>query len=126
MIKKKKIKILKNTKFYIFAPAKTSTGGPECLHELAFQIKKIFKLKVFMVYLPLNTDRPVHKNYLHFNLNHSNYVEDNEKNILIIPEQFSFLLYSLQYKKRKLFGGLVWIIILDLNLEKIITSTLDL
>ena len=43
-----------------------STGGPECLHELGFHIKKYFKIKTIMVYLPLNIDKPVHKNF--FNL----------------------------------------------------------
>ena len=51
-----------------------------------------------MVYLPLNIDKPVHKNYHHFNLEHEIFIEDNEENILIIPEQFIFLniLYNIK------------------------------
>ena len=50
----KKIRINKKTIIYILAPSRTSTGGPECLHQLD-TISKIFSLKnVNMVYLPLN------------------------------------------------------------------------
>ena len=40
----KKIILKKKSKIYILAPAKTFTGGPECLHQLAFYLKKIFKI----------------------------------------------------------------------------------
>ena len=63
-----------------------------------------------MVYLPLNIDKPVHKNYHHFNLEHEIFIEDNEENILIIPEQFIFLKHSLQYKNIK---KIIWWLSLD-------------
>ena len=59
----KKILIEKKTKIYVLAPANTFTGGPELLHQIAFNIKKIFKVKTTMIYLPTSSDHPVHKNF---------------------------------------------------------------
>ena len=96
----KKIKINKKTIIYILAPSRTSTGGPECLHQLGYYLKKIFSLKnVNMVYLPLNDSKPVHKDYKYYNMNFINYIEDNENNILIIPEMYGMLKFSLNFKK---------------------------
>ena len=57
--KGKKIVLKKNTKIYILAPAQTFTGGPECLHQLAYYLKKIFKLKTFIYYLPNDIKKEV-------------------------------------------------------------------
>ena len=65
--KRKKIILSKKTKIYILAPANTYTGGPECLHQLAFYINKIFKVQTFMYYLPNDTRQPTHKNFKHYN-----------------------------------------------------------
>ena len=57
----KRILFSNKSKFFILAPANASTGGPECLHELAFHLKKIFNLKyVYMVYLPTHQKKPIH------------------------------------------------------------------
>ena len=96
----KKIKINKKTIIYILAPSRTSTGGPECLHQLGYYLKKIFSLKnVNMVYLPLNDSKPVHKDYKNYKMKFINYIEDNENNILIIPEMYAMLKFSLNFKK---------------------------
>ena len=106
----KKIKITNKTKFFVLTPANTSTGGPECLHELAYHIKKIFKVECFMFYLPIKNKNPVHKNYLHFNLKNINFIEDRSDNILIIPEQYSYLSFSLKFKNIK---KIIWWLSLD-------------
>ena len=62
----KKIVLRKKTKIYILAPTNSSTGGPECLHQLAFHLKKVFKAKTYMVYLPTEVEKPVHKNFLKY------------------------------------------------------------
>lgn len=96
----KKLKIEKKTKIYILAPSNSATGGPECLHQLGYNLKKIFNLKnIFMVYLPLNDSNPVHKNYRHYGLKNLRNITDNQNNILIIPEHYSFLKFSLKFKK---------------------------
>ena len=107
----RKIIIKKKTNLYILAPAGVATGGPECLHQLGYKLKKIFKLKnVNMVYLPLNNSKPVHKNYKPYQLRYSNFIEDNQNNILIIPEHYSFLKFSLNFKKIK---KVIWWLSID-------------
>lgn len=83
------------------APANSFTGGPELLHQIAINIKKIFKINTSMVYLPNFESNPVHKKFEKHKLGFSNYIEDNSQNILIIPEQYIFLKHSLKYKKIK-------------------------
>lgn len=98
----KKIILKKNTKIYILAPSNSSTGGPECLHQLAFNLKKIFKIKnILMIYLPALTSNPVHKNYKKYNIDFTNTIEDKNDNLLIIPEHYMFLNYSLKFKRLK-------------------------
>ena len=33
---------------------------------------------------------PVHKNFKHYKINYTNFIEDQKENILIMPEHFSF------------------------------------
>lgn len=107
----KKILLSKNTKIFILAPTNTSTGGPECLHQLAKSLKNIFKIKdIFMVYLPQIDGNPVHKNYKGYKIKYSNTIEDNEDNLLIIPEHFSFLKYSLKFLRLK---KIIWWLSVD-------------
>lgn len=106
----KKIIIQKKTKIFVMAPSNTFTGGPELLHQLAANIKKIFKVNIKMVYLPILNKNPIHNNFKKYGLKYSNFIEDNEKNILIIPEHYQFLKYSLQFKKIK---KILWWLSLD-------------
>ena len=96
----KKITLRKNTKIYILAPTNSATGGPECLHQMALNLKKVFKINnVLMVYLPTTSLDPIHQNYKKYNIKFTNIVEDSDDNLLIIPEHYMFLNYSLKLKK---------------------------
>ena len=95
--KQKKIILSKKTKIYILAPANTYTGGPECLHQLAFYINKIFKVQTFMYYLPNDTRQPTHKNFKHYKTCYATLIEDQKDNILIMPEHFMYLKFGLKY-----------------------------
>ena len=96
----RKIKINKKTIIYILAPSKQATGGPEYLHQVGYNLKKMFQLKnINMVYLPLSDTEPVHKDYKHYKLKFSNQIVDNENNILIIPEKYEMLKFSLSFKR---------------------------
>ncbi len=97
----KKIIITKKTKIYVMAPTNTFTGGPELLHQLAYNLKKVFKNDSSMFYLPDLDSRVVHRNFTKFKLNYSNYIKDDPENILIIPEHYMFLKHTLKYKKIK-------------------------
>ena len=41
-----KFKLYKNSEIFIICPANIDTGGPMCLHQLAYKLKKKFKKKV--------------------------------------------------------------------------------
>lgn len=94
----KKIFFKKSTKIYIMAPANSFTGGPELLHQIAVSIKKIFKVNPIMFYLPQNDKNPVHEQFKKYKLNYSYSIDDQSKNLLIIPEHFMFLKYSQKFK----------------------------
>jgi len=106
----KKIIINQQTKIYIMAPTNTFTGGPELLHQLALNLKKNFNANVKMIYLPNTTKDPVHKNFKKYKLNHTNFIEDDSRNVLIIPEHYMFLQDVLKYKNIK---KVLWWLSLD-------------
>ena len=107
----KKIRISKKSTIYILAPSQQSTGGPECLHQLGYYLKKMFRLQnIKMVYLPLNDSEPIHKDYKHYKLKFSNHIVDNENNILIMPEKYEMLKFSLNFKK---ITKIIWWLSLD-------------
>lgn len=106
----KKILLTKKTKVYILAPAKTFTGGPECLHQLAFYINKIFKIKTLMYYLPNEIKNPIHKNFKHYEVDYTNAIEDQKDNILIIPEHYMYLKSGLKYTNIK---KIIWWLSVD-------------
>jgi len=105
-----KICLKKNSILYILAPSKTSTGGPEGLHQLAYNCQKFFKVTTRIVYLPTSDLNPVHKNYKSFKLKFTKKIQDNSNNVLIIPEQYLYLKYSLQFKNIK---KIIWWLSLD-------------
>ena len=103
------INISNETKYYIVCPSAVDTGGPKDLHQLAFELKKL-KKKVFLYYFPVEKKDPVHKNFRIFNLPYTEIIEDDEKNILIIPEVNQALLISNRYKRIQ---KIVWWLSLD-------------
>lgn len=78
----------KTSSIYIACPANFATGGPELLHQLGAEIKKL-GFNVFMYYLsfdPTKFNTPVHDNYIKYELEYTLNIEDNVSNLLIIPE----------------------------------------
>ncbi len=93
--------------YYIVAPANSATGGPELLHQLAYKLKRYGKT-VYMFYIPENYPRPIHHNYKQYYLDFVREIEDNEQNVIIIPETKTELL--LKYKKAK---KIIWWLSVD-------------
>ena len=91
------LKITQDTTFYILAPADVDTGGPNDLHQLGVELKRLGK-KVFMYYFPNYHKNPIHKNYKVYDLPYVNEIEDLKKNVLIIPEINRTILLSKKYK----------------------------
>ena len=96
-----KIQLSKNDKIYIMCPAKVKSGGPELLHQIGYVLRKIYKVKVYMLYYPRTSENPVNASYDSYNLPYiyCNDVEDNIGNILIIPEIKPSLDLSSRFKK---------------------------
>lgn len=94
-------------KYYIVAPANSATGGPELLHQLAFKLKQYGK-SVSIFYIPENFPSPVHDNYRQYCLDFVREIEDNEHNVIIIPETKTNLL--LNFKKTK---KIIWWLSVD-------------
>jgi len=80
------IEIYPDTNVYIAAPAATATGGPELLHQLSFHLRNDLKINAYMYYFPSNYPEPVHPNYKEYENPFVRQIEDNRKNILIVPE----------------------------------------
>jgi hypothetical protein len=86
------IEIYKNTKIFVACPANTATGGPELLHQLSYHLRKDLNIDAYMYYYNFDNRRfetPVHPGYKMYGnpfVTNLNEVEDNEKNIIIVPE----------------------------------------
>ncbi len=78
--------IFKNTKVFINAPANTATGGPELLHQLCYHLRNDLSVESYMYYTPPHHPSPVHPAYEKYENPFTRTVEDEEKNILIVPE----------------------------------------
>jgi len=90
----KKLNIYKDTKIFVFAPANTATGGPELLHQLTYQLR-ILGFDAFMYYYGRNKHLcPVHNEYKKYNNPYVDYIEEDEKNIMIVPENQTKFLYN--------------------------------
>tara|TARA_X000000950_G_scaffold108141_1_gene136227 strand:+ start:2695 stop:3681 length:987 start_codon:yes stop_codon:yes gene_type:complete len=75
----------KKNKYFIVAPAFSATGGPELLHQLAFQLKNLGK-DVYIFYVPKDQQDPVHLNYKEYKISYKSEIEDSSDNVLIVPE----------------------------------------
>jgi len=86
------IKVYPDTKIYVACPANTATGGPELLHQLAYRLRKDLSIDAYMHYYNFNDRRfetPVHPEYQIYGNSYVtklNEIEDNKKNIIIVPE----------------------------------------
>jgi len=87
------IDIYKGTKIFVVCPAKGATGGPELLHQLVYKMN-IFGIDAVMYYFPSDLDDPVHPFYKHYNNRYVREIEDTERNILVVPEIRTDLIYK--------------------------------
>jgi hypothetical protein len=86
------IEMYKDTKIFVACPANVSTGGPESLHQLAYHLRKDLNINAYIYYYNFDNRRfetPVHPEYQIYGnpcVIKLNEIEDNEKNIIIVPE----------------------------------------
>ncbi|NPV38344.1 MAG: glycosyltransferase [Brevinematales bacterium] len=85
-----KIVIFSSSKVYIACPAHVSTGGPELLHQLAYDLRNVLAANTFMYYYNVkDNEDPVSSAYRHYGIPFVKKIspqDDNEQNILIVPE----------------------------------------
>ncbi|MEM4325821.1 MAG: hypothetical protein QXU40_00785 [Candidatus Pacearchaeota archaeon] len=80
------IPVYPKTKIYILAPSDYVTGGAECLHQLSHKLIK-FNYKAFVYYIPKIKESFVEA-YKKYDVKKAERIEDDEKNIVIIPESW--------------------------------------
>lgn len=87
----------KTTKIYILCPVKVETGGPEALYTLGYELKNL-GFDTFMFYNIKNFNEVfIVDKYKKFNMPYVTKIEDDNNNILIIPETCPEFLHK--YKK---------------------------
>lgn len=81
-----RLKISNDSVFYVVAPAKVATGGPEVLHQLVYHLRVDLGYEAYMYYLPSDSKDPVPLEYLSYGNPFIKNIIDQPKNILIVPE----------------------------------------
>lgn len=82
-----KIPLTSDSIIYVVTSGNVVTGGPRDLHKLAYDLRDLYKVKkVVMYYLDPKQENPVAAPYERYGLEFTREIEDDEKNILIIPE----------------------------------------
>jgi len=97
------IQIFPDSSVYIACPANVATGGPELLHQLAFHLRNEMGIKAYVLYYNFTggSQSPVHPAFRIYNVPFVLEIpssEDQEKNILIVPEISSALKLLRKYK----------------------------
>ena len=84
---------------FVCCPPNFASGGPELLHQFAsYLISR--GVNVFMYYgVYSNGENPVHDNYRHYHIPITCSIQDSDTSVIIVPETFTYLLYTLQVKK---------------------------
>ena len=91
------------SKIYILCPGNNRSETAERCHQLASQLIRL-NLETYMIYLPsvenFNVENPVDAAYQKYNIPYDSGVEDDAKNILIVPEVAATYLYLTKETRR--------------------------
>lgn len=97
------MKIYPETKVYIICPGNFYTGGPELCHQLASKLLSM-GVQTYMYYTAIHDkfDKkdPVHELLKKYHVPYTFEFEDEPKNILIMPETATLILYCLKKIQR--------------------------
>ncbi len=118
------IEIFPETKIYITAPAGFATGGCEALHLLCHHLRNELKAQCFMFYIPEDHPSPNPPQYSHYETPFVRRIEDESKNILIVPEIISHVRLLSRYKNIR--KGMWWLSVDNFFLSKIFSSKFKL
>ena len=104
--------IFSDSKVYVLCPHDGTTGGPETLHQLSFRLQE-FGAVAYMVYYPLGSAPAVAHHFKKYKPVQASDIEDDERNILIIPEVYVHYLLDTLKKIRKV----IWWLSVDYYLK---------
>lgn len=104
----------KYKKIYVVSMNSSTSGGPESLHQLAYELKK--DNDVFMYYADTRTCA-IPEKFKKYGIPVVDYVEDDVDNLLIVPETYTDVLYNM-HKIDKI----IWWLSLDFYLKKLIKN----
>jgi len=110
------VKIYLNTKIYVACPANLASGGPELLHQLVYHLRKIFNNNAYIYYYNFYNKKfnePIHLEYKKYDnpyITNLKNIEDDEKNIFIVPEtrQAVNILINFKYIRK-----IIWFLSVD-------------
>lgn len=91
-------------KLYIVAEATSTSGGPETIHQLAGMLKNQYNLAAYLYYIDINASIVPDK-FKKYNVMVTRTIEDNESNMLIVPESYTDFLT----KYRKIRKCILWL-----------------
>ena len=91
------VDVFSNTKIYILCPSNVTAGGTESLHQVACKLRS-FRIDAKMVFYPDVSNPTIHAPYKKYKPVITDFIEDTEHNVLIIPEIFIHPLLD-QFKK---------------------------
>ncbi|TDO21419.1 hypothetical protein [Pedobacter duraquae] len=92
------INIVQSAKIYVLCPAEIATGGPEALHQLTHHlIKQGFD--AYMYYVPNDVPNPVNPQYEIYKAPYTTHLENQEKNVVVMPETFLPPLYQKEFSR---------------------------
>lgn len=91
------IRVTKNQPIYVVCPAMAATGGPELLHQLVYKLNKLGFNAYMSYYFSKRQDKtqdPVHERYKHYENPYVVEVEDNDNQVIIVPEVETGFIYN--------------------------------
>jgi hypothetical protein len=110
-----------NSIVYIFCPSNFATGGPELLHQLAHKLKTQ-GVNALMFYYPVGEINPVHPNYEMYHIPYTTSIQDDENNVLIIPE--AMVLQANYFKRLSRIRKCIWWLSIENFFFKLRNTTL--
>lgn len=99
----------KATKFYVAVSAYAATGGPELLHQLVYNLR-ILGYDAYMYYIPNNITQPVHPALADYKNPFVRRLDDEENNVIIIPEIFEIIRFFQKIEKSQI---VIWWLSVD-------------
>ncbi|MFN4245919.1 MAG: hypothetical protein ACK4F9_07245, partial [Brevinematia bacterium] len=93
----KHIEVFNDTKVFVVAPAGLVTGGAEILHSLVYTLKKHLGVESYIYYHPFPYEN-VPKEYEEYGVEIANSIEDDSRNILVVPEVVDLLKFAKKFR----------------------------